>query len=312
MTADKTVYLSVVIPMFNEESNVQKLVQSLKGVIDPMKLNYEIILVDDGSKDDTWQRIAELNESDKRIRGVKLARNFGHQHALLAGLHKARGQAVVSMDGDLQHPPETIPELVAKHQEGYQVVNTCRDDVEVASFFKRKSSSTFYSVFSYLTDVKMCPGSSDFRLLDRLALDHLLALKGVDVFLRGAVSWLGFHSTTVPYVAGKRFSGESKYTLSKMVNFARNSIISFSIKPLTLGIWLGAMTSLLAFMEIIYILLQTFMGNTVPGWASTVGIISFLFGILFIILGIIGSYLARIHIALQNRPAFIISELHDD
>ena len=185
--------LSIVIPLFNEEENVDMLLKSLTGNVQYLKVSYEIILVDDGSSDKTWEKIKQFSDVDTSVKGVKLARNFGHQHALLAGLSKARGQAIISMDGDLQHPPSLIKDMLEKHKEGNLVVNTFRDDVEVASFFKRQSSSLFYKVFSFFTDVPMAPGSSDFRLLDRVVLDQLLQLKDVDLFLRGAVEWLGFY-----------------------------------------------------------------------------------------------------------------------
>jgi len=302
-------YLSIVIPLYNEEGNVEVLFEKLSKNLKSLGESFEVILVDDGSEDKTWEKIAQLSISNQHVVGVKLARNFGHQHALLAGLNKATGQAIISMDGDLQHPPSLIEKMVEKHKEGFLVVNTYRNDEEVVSFFKRTSSSLFYRIFSFLTDVSMSPGSSDFRLLDRLVLNQLLELKDVDLFLRGAVEWLGFPSITIPYEADKRFSGVSKYTLSKMIKFAKGSIISFSTKPLLIGIWIGVMTSVLALFEVMYVIFQWINGETVPGWASTIGIISLLFGILFIILGIIGSYLARIHVALQNRPRFVISEL---
>lgn len=306
---EKNTYLSIVIPLFNEEDNIEMLLNKLMGILTPLKVSYEIILIDDGSIDKTWKIINQSSIINTDIKGVKLARNFGHQNALLAGLSIATGQAIISMDGDLQHPPSLIQKMLDKHKEGYLVVNTCRNDVEVASIFKRITSSLFYKIFSFLTDVSMSSGSSDFRLLDRVVLNQLLQLKDVDLFLRGAVEWLGFPSITIPYEAGERFSGVSKYTLSKMFNFAKGSIISFSTKPLVIGVWLGVITSILAFSEIIYVVYQWLNGKTVSGWASTIGITSFLFGILFIILGVIGTYLARIHVALQNRPRFIIAEL---
>jgi glycosyltransferase involved in cell wall biosynthesis len=302
------IYLSVVIPLYNEESNIPALLEQLEYQLKFLQYSYEIILVDDGSNDKTWQVLHGMAEENNNIKAIKLARNFGHQHALLAGLSRAEGQAIISMDGDLQHPPSLIPKMVDSYKQGNLVVNTFRDDVEVASFFKRKTSSIFYKFFSFLTDVKVDTGLSDFRLIDRTVLLELLQLKDVDLFLRGAVEWLGFKSVTLPYKANKRFSGASKYTLSTMLKFARGSIVSFSTKPLVLGIWIGSVTSFLAFVEIIYILIQVAYGETVPGWASTVSIISFLFGVLFIVLGIIGIYLARIHTALQNRPRFIIQD----
>jgi glycosyltransferase involved in cell wall biosynthesis len=309
--SEVSVYLSIVVPLFNEEENVQPLLEQLVASIQPLEVSYEIILVDDGSRDGTWSQIEGAHSSDVKARGIRLARNFGHQNALLAGLSVAKGQAIVSMDGDLQHPPSLIGGMIKKYREGYAVVNTCRDDVEVTTFFKRTTSRLFYKLFSFLTNVPMAAGLSDFRLIDRSVLDELLRLQDVDLFLRGAVEWLGFPSVTVPYKANDRFAGETKYTLRKMSSFAIGSIISFSTKPLKLGIWLGVLTSICAFLEILYILYQALNGRTVAGWASTVGIISFLFGILFIILGIVGTYLARIHVALQKRPRYIITKYSD-
>tara|TARA_R110001599_G_scaffold262322_1_gene462811 strand:+ start:12337 stop:13293 length:957 start_codon:yes stop_codon:yes gene_type:complete len=302
-------YLSIVIPLLNEDESIDMLLTTLVDNIQHLDISYEIILVDDGSTDKTWAKIKRSTTVNANVKGIKLARNFGHQHALLAGLTSAKGQVIISMDGDLQHPPSLIQAMLEKHKEGNLVVNTYRNDDEVTSFFKRKSSSLFYKLFSFLTDVSMSSGLSDYRLLDRVVLDQLLQLKDVDIFLRGAVEWLGFSSVTIPYTAGKRFAGVSKYPLSKMISFAKGSIISFSTKPLELGIVLGVVTSVLAFLEIIYVLYQVSNGKTVEGWASTIGIISFLFGVLFIMLGIIGTYLARIHVSLQNRPSFIIEEL---
>ena len=306
------VFLSVVIPLFNEEGNIDVLLEQLEDTLQPLNVSYELILVDDGSSDGSWRKIHEMSQNNTAIKGLKLARNFGHQHALLAGLNYAKGQAVVSMDADLQHPPFLIRELLEAHRNGHLVVHTRREETTGASFLKRTTSACFYRVFSFLTDVRMESGASDFRLLDRAVLNQLLNFGGVDLFLRGAVEWLGYASVTIPYTAGERFSGVSKYDLLKMLTFARGSIVSFSTKPLIVGVWIGIVTSTLAFIEIVYVIFQVAQGHTVQGWASTVGIISFLFGVLFVILGILGTYLARIHIALQNRPRFIVTETTDN
>ncbi|MGH8531918.1 MAG: glycosyltransferase family 2 protein [Gammaproteobacteria bacterium] len=300
--------LSVVVPMCNEENSVHPLVRELVAVLEGIGVTYEIVLVDDGSRDATWERIARLAAESPAVIGVSLSRNFGHQRALLAGLQLAHGQAVVSMDGDLQHPPELIPSLYELWRQGYKVVNTQRRDEEVASRFKRFTSRYFYKLFSILAEVPMAEGNSDFRLLDRTAVDALVNLKAAELFLRGAVQWLGFPATVVSFRPERRLHGSSKYTLRKMLSFAGDAIISFSTKPLRIGIWLGIATSFLAFVEIAYVLARYFRGETVSGWASTVGILSFLFGVLFIILGIIGSYLAWIHQSLQNRPTVIIRD----
>ena len=213
------------------------------------------------------------------------------------------------MDGDLQHPPETIPKMIEKWREGYEIVNTFRHDSDVSSAFKRTTSKYFYKLFSILTEVDLSEGSSDYRLVDRIVLDNMLGFKDVDLFLRGATQWLGFSKATISYKADKRFSGESKYGLRKMVQFSRSAIVSFSTKPLIVSVWIGFVTSVLALAEIIYIVIQYLMGKTVEGWASTLGLLSLLFGVLFVILGIIGTYVARIHTALQNRPRFVIRKL---
>lgn len=301
--------ISVVVPLYCEEGNISLLVERLLKIIDTIDEVVEIILVDDGSQDKTWVLIESEAKKNQLVKGISLSRNFGHQHALLAGLAHASGQAIISMDGDLQHPPELIPQLIEKWREGYAIVNTLRDDDEVASIFKRTTSKYFYKFFSMMTDVTVVEGSSDFRLIDRIVLDKILDFKDVDLFLRGAVQWLGFSQATLSYKVEKRHSGESKYSLWKMLKFSRSAIISFSSKPLIIGVWVGFITSILAFIEIIYIVIQHLLGNTVAGWASTMSILAFLFGVLFIMLGVIGTYLARIHIILQNRPRFVTQKL---
>lgn len=301
--------ISIVIPIYCEEGNVSLLVKRLLNTLDFINESFEIILVDDGSTDETWTIIEAESASHKQVKGICLSRNFGHQHALLAGLSYAKGQAIISMDGDLQHPPEFIPQLIDKWHKGYETVNTSRNDARVASLFKRITSKYFYKFFSVMTDVKILEGSSDFRLVDRAVLDNILKFKDADLFLRGTVQWLGFSQITLPYKTEKRHSGESKYNLWKMLRFSRSAIISYSNKPLILGVWVGFITSMLAFSEIVYIVVQYLRGNTVPGWASTIGILSFLFGVLFVMLGIIGIYLSRIHNILQNRPRFVTKKM---
>src|SRR5690349_16757595 len=184
--------LSVVVPMYNEETNVEPFVAAVSAVLVPAGIEHEILLVDDGSSDGTWAAIEKLSHTRPELRGISLSRNFGHQGALLAGLNHARGRAVVTMDGDLQHPPESLVELVKEWRAGYKVVNTRRQDSADTSFFKRLTSRGFYWLFSRLTGVHMDAGSSDFRLLDRSAVEALVRLGDADPFIRGLVSWLGF------------------------------------------------------------------------------------------------------------------------
>jgi glycosyltransferase involved in cell wall biosynthesis len=300
--------LSVVAPMYNEEGNVAAFVAAVEQAVQAIGVPFEIILVDDGSSDGTWTQILAQTKSSPRLRGARLARNFGHQAALLAGLSEARGKAVVSMDGDLQHPPELIPELYARWREGYKVVSTQRTDAEDASFFKRLTSRWFYAIFSKLTGVAMAPGNSDFRLLDASAVQALIGMNDVDLFVRGSVTWLGFRSVTLPYRANRRLSGTTKYTLRKMLRFASGAILSFSLLPLRIGIWIGFFTSGVAVLELAYILVQYFRGKTITGWASMMAFMSLMFGILFVLLGVLGTYLGKIFEALKNRPKFLIGE----
>jgi glycosyltransferase involved in cell wall biosynthesis len=303
------ILLSVVVPMYNEQGNIRPLVEELTGSLNPLTDQYEIILVDDGSRDQTWKQICESAAQDESVKGIKLTRNFGHQNALIAGMQLARGQAIVSMDGDLQHPPELIPLLFAAWQDGFKVVATKRIDTESSGFFKRLTSRAFYKVFSNLAEISMVEGRSDFRLIDRQVLDEVMTFKGTNPFLRGTIEWLGFPSKTIEFKIRERHAGQSKYNLAKMLRFAGSAIVSFSTKPLKLGIWLGIFTAALALLELVYILIQYSRGVTIPGWASTVGILSFLFGVLFVILGIMGIYIAKIHETLQMQPTYVVDEL---
>jgi len=294
--------------MFNEEGNVGAFVDAITQVMGTVDEPFELILVDDGSSDGTWAQIQRICAHDPRVRGVALSRNFGHQAALLAGLHHATGRAVVTMDGDLQHPPSVIPDMLTAWRSGYDVVVTQRTDGPSTSAFKRRSSRAFYRVFSWITGVTMTAGSSDFRLVDSKVLDSMLQMQDTDLFLRGLVSWLGFRTTTLPYQAADRFSGTSKYHLRQMLRFAAGATVSFSMLPLRLGIWAGFFTSLLALAEIAYIIIQYFRGETVPGWASLMTVMSTMFAILFVLLGIIGVYVGKIYEILKGRPRFVVGE----
>lgn len=300
--------LSIVVPVCDEADNVEPLVGELERNLEGIDVPFEIIFVDDGSRDATWRRIGELARSRSHLAGLRLSRNFGHQHALLAGLSHASGRAVVSMDGDLQHPPRVVPELYAFWREGFKIVNTRRIDDESASRFKRWTSRMFYRLFSTLAGLDLGAGSSDFRLIDRQVVDALLSMGDADLFLRGIISWVGFPARTVEYRAERRRSGATKYTLSRMLRFAASAVISFSTKPLRMGIWVGVIAGLMAFVEIGVALTAYLRGHTVPGWTSQLIISSFMFGILCFLLGILGAYLGSIHAALQRRPRFLVRE----
>jgi len=300
--------LSIVIPAFNEEGNLRQLHASLLPILNGLALPWEIVFADDGSRDATWSEVVSLHHADHRVKGVQLSRNFGHQYALMAGLAQARGAAVISMDADLQHPPSLIPGLVEQWRQGAKVVHTRRQDPEDLGPFKRLTSHLFYTIFSLLSGVPMESGMADFRLLDRQVLAEILAFREDGLFLRGIVQWVGYPKATLSYQCQERFSGQSKYTLRKMLRFAWTGITSFSIIPLRLGLYIGILTSMLAFAEMAYaIAMRLFTETVVPGWASGVAFVSFLFGILFILLGLIGEYIGRILIEVRRRPRFLVN-----
>ena len=300
--------LSIVIPLCNEEGNVALLLERLRDVLQPLGVPYEVILVDDGSCDATWSLVREAAAADDHVKGLSLSRNFGHESAMFAGLYHSSGEAVVTMDGDLQHPPSLVPELFRAWQDGNKVVETQRLENEDASIIRRTTSRGFYKAFSFLSGLPMVQGTSDFHLVDRQVVDTILQMKDAELFLRGITHWVGLRKTIIPYRAVSRHSGETKYSLVTMVRLAGSSLFSFSMVPLQLGIWMGLITSGLAFLELIYILVTYFRGDTVPGWASTLTVISFMFGILFILVGIIGAYLGRVLEILKNRPHFIVQD----
>lgn len=300
--------LSIVIPVYNEEGSIHQLIERLFAVIRPLSHSVEVLLVDDGSSDHTWNKISEARQQHPEIKGIRLSRNFGHQGALLAGLSLAQGDAIISMDGDLQHPPELIPQMVLSWEKGSKIVLTKREDKVVSSAFKRVTSNYFYRLFSSIAEADLEPGTSDFRLLDRSALDELLKLNFGQPFLRGAVQILGYPRDVIKFQVEERFAGDSKYTLKKMISFARHGFISHSSFPLKIGIWFGLLTGIVSILELIYVVVQYMTGVTVPGWASTIGIVSLFSGVMFFLIGLIGLYIEDIHQLLKNRPHFIISE----
>lgn len=300
--------LSIVIPLFNEEGNIQVLYNSLLLVITKLTNDFEIIFVDDGSKDASFEKITLICNDDKRVFGIALSKNFGHQIAITAGLEHAGGDAVVTMDADMQHPPEIIEVLYQKFHEGYDIVNTNREDTADSSVFKNVTSSWFYKLINALSDVPIKSSSADFRLMNRKTVTAFLQLKEKDRFVRGLISWMGFKQTTISYSAPLRFSGKSKYSIGKMIHFAADGITSFSAKPLRISFYAGLMVSFVGLLYSIYAIVKYIQGNTIPGWTSILVSLLVIGGIQLISMGIIGEYLARVFNEAKNRPLYFVKQ----
>ena len=309
--SDRRPLISVVAPCHNEASNLEPLHEAVTSHLGSTEWEYELVLVDDGSTDGSWPTICRISQGDRRVHGVRLTRSFGQQAAILAGLRLARGDAVVTMDADLQHPPAVIPALVQHWLAGTPVVLTHRSDSADVGAFKRATSAMFYRIFSILTGVPMAAGTGEFRLMDRRVVDYLLELQEGEYFLRGLIGWAGFRSVTVPFDAAPRLTGETKYSLRKMLRLAVSGVTAFSLTPLRIGTAVGLATVLLAFLELGYDLVQAARGHTVPGWASVVGVTTLLFGVQFILLGLIGEYLGRVYLTAKHRPPFLVEDATD-
>jgi dolichol-phosphate mannosyltransferase len=302
---------SVVVPVYNEEEVINETYKRLKGVMDGLDITYEIIFVNDGSRDRTRELALEICKNDKNVKFIDFSRNFGHQTAITAGMDYASGDAVVVIDADLQDPPEVIPEMLEKWREGYDVVYGQRIKREGETFFKKFTAKIFYRTLNKLTDVEIPVDTGDFRLIDRKVCDALKKVDEKNRYIRGIISWLGFKSIAVPFVREKRFAGTTKYPLKKMLKFASDAIVSFSHKPLKLATYFGFFLSFASFIYLIVtIILKVFsIIKTVPGWASIVAINLFFNGIILLILGIIGEYIGRIYDEAKNRPLYVIREL---
>ncbi|MCH8331759.1 MAG: glycosyltransferase family 2 protein [Bacteroidetes bacterium] len=306
---DNNPEISVIIPLFNEEGNINKLYEELKTILAELTVSYELVFIDDGSTDDSWSLIDKLAETDQSIKGIRFARNFGQQHALKAGLDFSKGQAVISMDADLQHPPALIKDLYAKWKEGNDIVHTLRKKTDGLGFFKGLTSKLFAYLMNLISDIKIVEGASDYRLLDRKVVNEIVELNEYYLFLRGIVNWVGFKSASVEYVAPRRYSGKSKLSFGKMMSYAINGITSFTTKPLRMSMFVGAVVSLFAFVYIVYaIIIKYVYLQAVPGWTSILVSVLFLGGIQLLSLGIIGEYIGKVFFEVKKRPQYIISE----
>jgi len=304
--------VSVVVPAFNEEGNIDLLYEAVNQAIGTTGLRFEMLFVDDGSKDATLRRVLALHHRDPRVRPIALTRNFGHQAALVAGLEAARGDAVITMDCDLQHPPHLIPDMIAAWRRGSPIVQMIREDTLGASVAKRAVSRVFYKLINFLSDTPITPDAADFQLLDREALESLLKLGDSRPFLRGMVAWLGYPRTELRYTAAARTIGRSSYDFRRMLNLSLDAITNFSTKPLRIAFYLGCLSAVLSLAYLIYIAIAFARGKVVEGWSSLMVVLLFLGATQLMTLGILGEYIGRIFDQTRARPRYLAMSSDDD
>jgi polyisoprenyl-phosphate glycosyltransferase len=301
--------LTIVAPAYDEEAVLPGFIARTVDVMDRIERSSELVIVDDGSSDATWRVISDAAASDPRIRGLRLSRNFGHQHALTAGLTTADGEAVVTIDSDLQHPPELIPALLAAAERGYDVVYAVRSRRDTATPFKRLSAKLFYVLLNKLTSLELPEGAADYRFMSRRVVNVLIAMPEQHRFLRGMTRWTGFEQTFVEYDRPERNGGRSKYGIGRMIVLAWNAVTSFSALPLRLAGVAGVAVSLLGWAYLAYALAAHFVAKTtVSGWTSVTAAVLVLGGVQLICLGIFGQYLGRMYEDIKGRPLFLVSD----
>jgi glycosyltransferase involved in cell wall biosynthesis len=302
---------SVVVPVRDEEEVLPELARRLAATLDGLGRDWEVILVDDGSRDGTYGLAVELHTNDPRFKVVRLSRGFGHQVALSAGLDLARGDAVVTMDGDLQHPPEVIPELVARWDAGDEIVYAVMEERQGEGRSKDWTARAFYRLLGRLADIDVPSGAGDFRLVDRRALDAVRAMRESNRYLRGMFSWVGFRQSGVPYASPPRPAGRSKYTRVRMMRLAADAVIGFSNRPLRLGLNVGFVVSIASIVFGLSAVISKLVGVfVVPGWTSIMVLVGIVGGIQLIVLGVIGEYVSHIFDEVKRRPLYVVSRAH--
>ncbi|WP_172294105.1 glycosyltransferase family 2 protein [Pseudoruegeria sp. HB172150] len=302
--------VSAVVPCYQEEATLPELHRRLTGACaDAVGDAYEIVLIDDGSCDRTWETIAKLSDADPRVVGVKLARNHGHQIALTAGLELCRGDRIFILDADLQDPPELLAPMMAKMDEGFDVVYGQRRERAGETWFKRASAKAFYRLLSRLSDTPIPRDTGDFRLMSRRVLDVLKSMPERQRFVRGMVAWAGFSQVAFPYERDARHAGETNYSLKKMLGLSTDAITGFSIVPLKLASWLGFVFAAIAMGLIVYSLASWLFFSTVSGWTSLIIVFLVLSSVQLLVLGVIGEYLGRLFIEAKQRPVFIVDRV---
>ncbi|MES5262176.1 glycosyltransferase family 2 protein [Priestia megaterium] len=300
---------SIVVPVYNEEEVIHETYRRLTEVMHSTKEAYELLFVNDGSRDRTAEIIKEYSEQDPAVVLLDFARNFGHQIAITAGMDYARGEAVVVIDADLQDPPELILEMIEKWKQGFDVVYAKRTKRKGETYFKKQTAAMFYRILRAMTDIDIPLDTGDFRLLDRKVCNQMNSIQEKNRFVRGLVSWMGFKQIAVEYERDERLAGESKYPLKKMLKLSMDGITSFSYKPLKLASYAGVTLSGIGFIYLLVVLyLKLFTDSTITGWSSLIVIQLFFSGIILIILGMIGEYIGRIYDETKNRPLYIVRE----
>lgn len=305
-----SVKYSVIIPMYNEEAVIQETYRQLKKVMNSAGDPYELIFINDGSKDRSVETIKDYCGWDHTVKLIDFSRNFGHQIAISAGMDYASGEAVIIIDADLQDPPSLILDMITKWKEGYEVVYAKRVKRNGETLFKKWSAAMFYRILRASTDISIPVDTGDFRLMDRKVCDEMKLLSENNRFVRGLVSWVGFRQTAIEYERDERLAGETKYPLKKMIKLCLDGITSFSYKPLKLAGYLGAFLSSLGFLYMIYVIyLALFTDSVIKGWSSLISIMLLFNGFVLIILGILGEYVGRIYDETKGRPLYIVREL---
>jgi dolichol-phosphate mannosyltransferase len=301
--------VSLVIPIYNEEAVLPRLDERLLPLLDKIGVDAEVVFVDDGSKDRSLEILRTMIAREPRYRAVSFSRNFGHQRAITCGMDATRGRAIIVMDADLQDPPEVIVEMLAKWREGYDVVYGRRRSRAGESFFKLFTAKIFYRLFAAMIPIEVPLDTGDFRLMSRRVVVALHELRETHRFVRGLVAWIGFKQTAVEYDRDARAAGETKYPLRKMIAFALDGIMSFSILPLRLATYIGVLVGLVSVLYAISaIVAHSFFNATVPGWTTTVVLVSFLFSVQLLVTGVLGEYVGRIYEQVKGRPLYVVGE----
>jgi glycosyltransferase involved in cell wall biosynthesis len=310
MAGSESPTFSFVLPVHNEADNLDELHRRIVAVMDGFGEPFELIFVDDGSFDESFQVMKAIRGRDSRVKLVSLSRNFGHQAAITAGLDLSRGDATIVMDSDLQHPPEVVPKMISSWREGFEIVNAVRADRSGETVFKRLTARMFYWLLCRLSHVEMSPNVGDFRLIDRKALAAFRSMRESTRYLRGMFSWVGFRQTALPYEYHDRHAGQPKYNFRRMLTFAVNGLVSFSNAPLELALHVGFVVAVLSFLAGIGDLIAKVLAvDTVPGWLSIAITVSFLGGMQLLILGVMGIYMSRMYEEIKSRPLYIVREL---